>query len=101
VLTYDQIPPERLPILDYTSRLGDEGHIGDLALALAMWAARDDSKADPHARRAANTAMDAVDSALALLHELRARLISEIKISDDQTAARVDALLARCKEEPR
>jgi len=101
VLTYDQIPPERLPILDYTSRLGDEGHIGDLALALAMWAARDDSKADPHARRAANTAMDAVDSALALLHELRARLISEIRISDDQTAARVDAMLARSKEEPR
>ena len=71
MLRYDQIPAGRLPILDYTSRLGDDGHCGDLAVALDQWAARDDSKADPHARRAANTAMDAIDAMLAELYELR------------------------------
>ena len=100
-LRYGEIPAERLPILDYTGRLGDDGHIGVLAVALAQWAARDETRADPHARRAANTAMDALDAALALLHELRARLVSEIRASDDQAAARADELLARCKGEPR
>ena len=95
MLTYDQIPPERLPILDYTSRLGDDGHNGDLGVALAMWAARDETRADPHARRAANTAMDAIDASLAELHELRARLVGEIRASDAATARRVDELLAQ------
>jgi hypothetical protein len=97
MLRYDEIPAERLPILDYTGRLGDDGHIGDLAVALAQWAARDETKADAHARRAANTAMDALDAALALLHELRSRLVGEIRASDDATAARVDELLARSR----
>lgn len=94
MLRYDQIPPERLPILDYTSRLGDDGHLGDLAVALAQWAARDETRADPHARRAANTAMDAIDAALAEFYQLRARLVSEIRASDDAADARADALLA-------
>ncbi len=94
MLRYDQIPAERLPILDYTGRLGDEGHNGVLGVALVQWAARDDSRADPHARRAANDALDSVDAMLAGLYELRSRLITEIRESDDQTAARVDALLA-------
>ena len=101
MLRYDEIPPERLPILDYTSRLGDDGHCGDLAVALGMWAARDETRADPHARRAANTAMDALDAILREAHELRARLVSEIRTSDDATDRRADELLARCKEEPR
>ena len=101
MLRYNEIPPKRLPLLDYTSRLGDDGHCGDLAVALAQWAARDDSKADPHARRAANTAMNAVDSMLAGLHELRARLVTEIRASDDAFNARVDEQLAQRKEEPR
>jgi hypothetical protein len=95
MLRYDQIPPERLPILDYTSRLGDDGHVGVLGVALAQWAARDDTRADPHARRAANTAMDAIDAALAELYELRARLVTEIRASDDAADARADELLAR------
>ena len=101
MLRYDEIPAERLPILDYTGRLGDEGHIGVLAVALAEWAARSEDKPDADARRAANRAMDALDAALALLYELRSRLITEIRESDDQAAVRVDELLARCKEEPR
>ena len=56
---------------------------------------------DAHARRAANDAMDAVDRALAELHALRSRLLSEVRASDDQAAARVDALLARTRDGPR
>lgn len=98
MLRYDEIPPERLPILDYTGRLGDDGHIGVLGVALAQWASRADPRPDAHARRAANTAMDAIDAALAELHELRARLVAEIRISDDASAARADELLARHRD---
>jgi hypothetical protein len=94
MLPYDQIPQDRRTLLDVTGRLGDEGHAGVLGFALAQWAARDDTKADPQARRAANTAMDETDAMLAALHALRARLVSEIRDADDATAARVDALLA-------
>ncbi len=59
--------------------------------------ARDDTKADPGARRAANTAMDEVDAVLRELNALRSRLVSEIHASDDARAARVDAMLADAK----
>lgn len=71
---------------------------GVLDAALAQWAARDDTRPQPEVRQAANTAMDAIDSMLAELHQLRARLVSEIRASDDLAAARADALLAG--EEP-
>jgi hypothetical protein len=99
MLAYDQIPPDRRTVLDYSGRI--ENHNGVLGVALAQWAARSADKPDAAARRAANTAMGSVDAMLAELHELRARLVSEIRESDDQTAIRVDELLARCKEEPR
>ena len=78
-LPYDQIPPERRTIGDSTSRLED--HNGVLGVALAQWAARDDTRPQPEVRQAANTAMDAIDSMLAELHQLRARLVSEIRAS--------------------
>ena len=86
-----------------TQKTGSLGEHADLlGAALERWAGRDDSKADAGARQAANTAMDAIDAALAELHQLRARLVGEIRESDDQAAARVDAMLARCsKEGPR
>ncbi len=101
MLTYDQIPPGRRTIGDACGRLGDDGYNGVLGVALAQWMARDDSGAEPEVRRAANTAMDMIDAMLAELHLLRSRLVSEIRVSDDATAARVDELLARCKEGPR
>jgi hypothetical protein len=99
-LPYDQITPERRTIGDSTSRL--DGHNGVLGVALAQWAARDDTRAKPAIRQAANTAMDAIDSMLAELHQLRDRLMAEIKASDQAAAARADALLARLRgrEEP-
>jgi hypothetical protein len=98
MLPKDQIPQDRRAILDVAGRLGDDGHNRVLAVALARWAARDDSKADPAARQAANTAIDAVDAMLRELHALRARLVSEIRASDDAAAARADELLARCRQ---
>ncbi len=70
-------------------------HVEDLAADLAIWQARDDGKPDAHARRAANDAVDAIDAAIKELHQIRARLITEVRVSDDATAARVDAMLAR------
>ena len=90
MLPYDQIAPERRTIME--DNISD--HNGVLGVALAQWAARDDTTADPGARMAANTAMDAIDAMLRELHALRSRLADEIRVSDDATAARVDALLA-------
>lgn len=66
----------------------------DIGTCLALWAMHDDSRPCPDERRAANEAMDAIDRALRELHALRARLVSDIRRSDDAHAARVDAYLA-------
>lgn len=95
MLPYDEIPPERRAILDFTGCL--DGHNGVLGVALAQWAARDDTKAHPEERRAANAAMDAIDAMLRELHTLRARLVSEIRVDDDAAMVRADELLARCR----
>lgn len=50
MLTYAQISPDRLTIGDATSRLDE--HNGVLGVALAQWAARDDTRAEPEVRRA-------------------------------------------------
>jgi len=94
-LPCDQIPPERRTIGDFTGRLDE--HNGVLGVALAQWMARDDTRAEPYVRRAANTAMDEIDAMLRELHALRSRLVGEIRASDDMNAARVDALLVESK----
>lgn len=71
------------------------GRLEALQAALALWDARDDTRPQPAIRRAANDAMDEIDAMLRELHELRARLVTEIRASDDAAAARADALLAR------
>jgi len=68
-----------------------------LAIALGQWEDRDDSKPQPDVRRAANTAMDAIDRMLRELHAMRSRLVGEIRQADDASAARADALLAACQ----
>jgi hypothetical protein len=71
-----------------------------LAGALDLWRTRDDTKPQPEARKAANLAMDQIDSMLADLHRLRSRLVSEMRDSDDATAARVDAFLEARRDQP-
>ena len=90
------IPAPR-ELLDAPGRLGDDGLGGVLGVALAQWAVRDDTRADPDARRAANTAMAAIDAMLGELHQLRSRLVGEIRASDDAFDALVDARLAAAK----
>lgn len=55
-----------------------EDPMGVLGVALAQWEIRDDTKAQPEIRRAANTAMAAIDTMLHELHQMRARLVGEI-----------------------
>ncbi len=70
-----------------------EDPMGVLGVALAQWQTRDDTRPQPEVRRAANTAMDAIDTMLAALHQMRARLVAEIRAADDANPARVDAML--------
>jgi hypothetical protein len=71
-----------------------DAQLGVLGIALAQWHVRDDTKAQPEIRQAANIAMAAIDDMLATFHRLRQGLVTEIRQSDDANAARVDALLA-------
>ena len=66
-------------------------NVENLATWIGIWEYR--SEPDAHARRCANDAMGAVDAAIRELHEVRQRLIGEIRASDDATAARADDLL--------
>jgi hypothetical protein len=72
-----------------------QGPVDDLAIALGgQWETRDDSKAQPEVRLAANTAMDTIDAMVAELYAMRSRLVTEIRASDDATGRRVDAMLS-------
>ena len=71
-----------------------EDPVGVLAVALAQWETRDGTRPQPEVRRAANTAMDAIDSMLRDLHAMRSRLVGEIRADDEATGRRADALLA-------
>jgi len=64
-----------------------------LAITLGHWETRDDTRPQPEVRRAANTAMDAIDAMVRELYAMRSRLVTEIRASDDATGARVDRLL--------
>ena len=77
------------------------GHLGELETALALWETRDETRAQPGVRQAANDAVDAVDAALRELHGLRSRLVPEIRAADDAAMARTGELLRRLREEGR
>lgn len=78
---------------------GMRGRLAALEGALELWALRDDTVPQPDARRAANTAADAIDSMLRELYRIREQLMSEIRVSDDAAAARADALAARLRRQ--
>ena len=75
------------------------GHVDDLGAWLAIWEGR--REPDAHARRCANDAMDPIDAALRELHQVRGRLVGEIRASDDASAARADTLLERLRGDQR
>ena len=79
-MTDDHIP------WDVSARLGEP--LNDLARSLELWQDRDDTKTQPHVRRAASKAVDAMGTMLRELHLMRARLISEIRADDDAFEAR-------------
>ena len=95
------IPDKPDPGAYYAAVSALRRHASDLAVYLGTWAGRDDAKAQPDVRQAANHAMDAIDAALRELHGLRARLVSEIRESDDAAVVRAEELLRRIREENR
>jgi hypothetical protein len=64
-----------------------DGHLGALSAALATWATRDDSKAQPEVTKARHTAADAIDAMLAELHRARQQLVGEVLEHQDAAAA--------------
>lgn len=76
-------------------------NLDDLALWLAVWAARDDARIEPHARRCASDAVNAIDTMIAELHGIRGLLIPEVRASDDAALAHADAVLRILREEDR
>ena len=97
MLPYDQIPKERLAVGDLATPLDEE--LGVLNVNLAVWMARDDSKADASVVRAGNQVLDSIDAMLRQLHQLRIRMVDEYREDQDLAAARVDALLAARRAE--
>ena len=77
------------------------GRVDDVGAWLAIWSARDDSRPQPHARRCASDAVDAIDAALRGLHAIRSRLTGEIRSADDASAVRADELLERLRADQR
>src|SRR5438477_12408537 len=96
MLPYDQIPKERLAVGDLATPLDDE--LGLMNVNLAIWMARDDSKADASVTRAGNQVIDSIDAMLRQLHQLRARMVDERRADQDIAAARADELLARARQ---
>lgn len=96
MLQYDQIPEERLAVGDLATPLGEE--LGLLDVNLAIWMARDDTKADASVTRAGNQVMDSIDAMLRQLHQLRARMVAERRKDQDIAAARADELLKRARQ---
>ena len=91
-MTSDTTSSDNL-IMSMTSSL--HANLEALGAALSQSGRRDDTRPQPEMRRAANTATDALDAMFCELHEVRARLISEIRASDQAAEARLDALLRR------
>ena len=72
--------------------------VDNLGPWLAIWAAR--TEPDAHARRCASDAIGAIDATLLELHGIRAELVGQVRRADDESAARVDELLARMRDGP-
>ena len=96
MLPWDQVPEERRAIGGLADPLDEE--LGLLNLNLAIWMARDDSKADASVVRAGNQVMDSIDAMLRQLHLVCDRMADERREDQDIAAARADALLTRARQ---
>ena len=96
MLPWDQVPEERRAIGGLAYPLDEE--LGLLNLNLAIWMARDDSKADASVVRAGNQVLDSIDAMLRQLHQLRARMVTEYREHQDIGDARADELLTRVRQ---
>jgi hypothetical protein len=66
-----------------------QDQVGILGVALARWAGRDDTQAQPEVRQAADTPpVDAIDALLARLYAARSALVTQMRQSNDAAAAR-------------
>jgi len=77
--------------------------VAELETALALWAGRGQAApgaASPRVRRSANTAITAVDAMLAELHQLRNRLVSEVRRDDDAFFAYLNAKYGPVSDNP-
>lgn len=74
-------------------------NVEDLAVWLAVWSARDDARLEPHARRCASDAVNAIDVIISELHGIRGALIPEIRASDDAAMEHADAVLRLLRED--
>jgi hypothetical protein len=72
---------------DPTASLRDRTSV--LGVALTQWAGRGTARDEAAARRAAITAVDAIDALLRDLFVLRGRLVREIRQADDAARPRV------------
>jgi hypothetical protein len=84
---------------DYTDAVAAvRDHADELGVWLGIWSYHDDAKPDALARRCVGDAVRAIDAAIGQLQGIRARLIPEIRASDDAAAARADALLGAARQ---
>ena len=78
---------------------GIAGHFTILTAQLNVWAGRDDTRAQPDVRTAGAAALTETDRAIAGMHQLRARLVDEIRASDAAAMERSEQLLRRMNGE--
>lgn len=71
--------------------------VDTLLLALDRWATRDEPGAQ--VRDAANVAVECIDAATRELYRIRSELVGQVRVYDDATAARADALIAQLRAE--
>jgi hypothetical protein len=75
-------------------------NIDDLSLYLAVWLSRADACLEPHARRCASDAVNAIDVIITELHGIRGHLIPEMAAADREALAHADGVLRLLREEP-
>ena len=88
----DNVPNNPDPMFPITEA------VADLGVYLALWQQRDADTPRPLEVAAGVNALDAIDTALRHLHRLRDRLVTEVRMFNDDLAASTDALIEQLRE---